>query len=186
MKTKLALCVGAATIAGAVPTIATAHDATVVCNDDDGRYIVKPDFLQFTPTWTFTDTGVNVSWNDGFRRFIPYPGPCVSPRPTTPTTPEVVPPPPAVELPPISVPPPTCVELKRLFPKAGTVRLRNWGCGPTPRKTPTKPHVTNRRIVDRCVVGKRTQHITIVTLSNGKVGRIIKFGKVCRLLPTTG
>lgn len=61
--------------------VARAHDATVTC-DPSGSYRVVADYQQYTPTSTFTDTTVTVTWTDGYRLVLPLPTPCAPPMPT--------------------------------------------------------------------------------------------------------
>lgn len=182
----VALAVGAA-----IPAVATAHTAQASC--DNGVLVVTPDYLNFNPQWTITDRVIHVVWSDGFTKDVPMPEECPTPAPVPPV-PEVVPPPPAVELPPVVVTPgrpTTCAELLAQYPKAGPVRRAAWGCPATPIRLPG-PDKPKRKIVTRyfgCTgfgPDHRARVVKIVTLPSGKVGRVTKFTKVCKIPAVTG
>lgn len=129
---KLAL-VGTAALGLALPSVASAHQASVACVDGD--YVVTADYRHLNPTNTFTDTTVTVRWSDGYRVVLTLPRPCELPPPPPPVTPPTPTPPPVPPVPEVTPPeppkPPTCAELKARYPKAGKARLKQWGC-PTP------------------------------------------------------
>lgn len=72
----------------ALPAVAQAHSASVVCNPSGG-YIGIADYQQFHPAFTITPPTATVRWDDGFRLVVPLPTGCVV-VPETPTAPPVV------------------------------------------------------------------------------------------------
>lgn len=77
----------------ALPAVAQAHTASVVCNPAGG-YIGIADYEQFHPSFTITPPTATVRWDDGFRLVVPLPTGCV----VVPETPAA---PPVVETPPV-------------------------------------------------------------------------------------
>lgn len=187
---KLTVGASAAVVAAAVaalPGVATAHHAVVTC--DNGNIVVTPDYLQLNPTWVVDGNTVTVTWTDGFKRVITLPEACPAPTPPpVPPVPEVVPPPVVVPPPPR---PTTCAELLALYPKSGPVRRAAWGCPETPVKLPG-PDKPPRKIVKRyypCTgfgPAHRARVVITVTLPSGKVGRVTKYGKICKIPAVTG
>lgn len=190
--------IGAAALAVAVPSMASAHNAVVTCNVN-GTITVTPDYLQLDPVWIIGEGFVDVVWSDGFTRRVTIPAACVPPViPTPEIIPEPAPPPPEVaESPPILVRispppaanPPTCAELLVLYPKAGAARRASWGC-PAPvikLPKPDKPKRTITKTYIACAgVGKWSKVIIKVTLPSGKTGRVVKRGIKCKLPKVTG
>lgn len=166
---KLAL-VGAAALGLAIPSVATAHDATVKCDTATGTYVVVADNLQRNPVYVFTDTTVTITWNNGYKVVKQLPKPCNPPTPPPPPPPAPEPPAPApapVPTPPELVPPDTtvvppvpltCAELKARYPKAGKVRLANWGCPAPPVRV--KPPVKKPRYERVITCGWVLSHYT--------------------------
>lgn len=173
-----------------VPAMASAHTATVQC-DDQGGYLVTPDYLQYNPTWEVQGDVMVVTWTDGFVARYPLPGPCLVPeQPPVPPVPEEVPVPPVVVIPPPIPVAPTCAELLARYPKAGPVRRAAWGCPAPVIKLPPKPDKPKRKITTRYFgcpyVGARARKVIIVTLPSGKVGRVTIWGKRCKLPAVAG
>lgn len=88
------------------PAIASAHDATVVCDTATGIYRVTPTNLDLNPRWEFGASIVTVTWSDGFHVVKRLPTPCVAPTPVPPPVPPVPEPQPQLpSLPPQPAPP---------------------------------------------------------------------------------
>lgn len=101
------LAVGATAAAVlALPTLASAHNATIACDQaNPGHYLVTPDYLQLNPVTTFGPTAATVTWSDRYRVTLPYPAGCVAQPPPPP--PAVQPPaPPVVPSAPVAAQPP--------------------------------------------------------------------------------
>ncbi len=144
--------IGVAAIAAAaliVPAVAQAHTATVACNPATGGIVVTPDYQQLNPTWTVTAGRVEVTWSDGYRRFLDLPGPCEAPAPSPAPAPAPAPAPPgeATPPPPAAV---TCADLLAAYPKAGRGRRAAWGCPATPITKPPAPRPRPRPRVVTC------------------------------------
>ncbi len=107
---KLTLGAAAVLAALAIPTIASAHDATITCGD--GAYVVTASHLNLSPVTTFGDSTATVVWSDGFTVTRPLPADCIVPGPPpVPPVPETIPvvltPPPVVVVtPPLKPKPP--------------------------------------------------------------------------------
>lgn len=113
MHRKLTLVAGAtiAAAALALPALASAHHATIACDQaHPGQYVVTPDYLHLNPVTTFGPTSATVVWSDRFTVTLPYPTGCVAPPPVVPPAPEPAPPAPpaptpqAVAAPPVLTP----------------------------------------------------------------------------------
>lgn len=128
------LILAGATVAAllALPAIASAHKATIACDQQrPGQYVVTPDFLHLDPVTTFGPTTATVVWRDGFRVTLPLPAGCAVPPPPPP----VVPPAPPVT-PPVAPGPP-----EPMLAPPPPVVTPGQPIEPMPRKrvTPRKP-----------------------------------------------
>lgn len=114
----------------ATPALASAHDATIVCDATDPTgYRVTPDFTHLDPVTTFGPAGATVRWRDGYVVRLPYPTWCVVPPPVVPPPPVEPPAPPNPTLPP----PPDAKSEAPLLDLPVT---------PQPSSTPAPPVVT--------------------------------------------
>lgn len=146
----------------ALPAVAQAHTASVVCNPAGG-YTGIADYQQFHPAFTITPPTATVRWDDGFRLVVPLPSGCVPQTPAAPPVVETPPVEPALEGPPSVAPAPsppvvvtpgavepqprkrvtprrvTCMWLNRVKagPREYTKRGWYWRCkAPVARKVP--------------------------------------------------
>ncbi len=149
MKIK-ALLASMAVAALAIPSLASAHTASVVCDKTTGKYVVSTDYNNLNPLASFNSDSVTITWSDNYKvvKLLPKPceAPVINPEPpvSTPNTepPVVAPEPPVVTPKPRvkkSKPPLTCKKFKASHPKAGVkayakVGLRYYECNiPKPR-----------------------------------------------------
>lgn len=112
-----------ATVALALPSALSAHNAVAVC-DPDGTIRVTTDYNHLSPVTVLGDGTATVTWLDGFTRTIALPA-CTPPAPPAPTpapvppVPEVTPEPaPPVVNPPAPKPRPKLRVVKRTITRA--------------------------------------------------------------------
>jgi hypothetical protein len=176
--------VGAAALGLALPSVASAHKATLACDTATGSYQLVADFQNLQPVFTVTNGFFTVRWNDGYLQGPrPVPGPCVPPvPPDAPPTPTPVPDVPEV-VPPVPAPPAnlTCAELLAQYPKAGKARRNAWGCPAPPVRIIPPTKVISKRTV---LVVRRVACFTPGTERSYTVNRVrvqwISKGKVIR------